>query len=836
MSSTYTDFLVYVMTTPSTPVQKTSPVHRATRILLILAALGVAVIGSNPVRADDAVYPPAVQDSANVFQPPYQYPLISEDSREIRQIIKPSAYDLTPRKAKLSYPIRFDLRNVDGHNYVTPVKSQSGGTCWTHGTMASLESHTLMSGLPWIAYLPAQTYPCMDEYHLDWWNGFNQHYNADINPPTGEGLVVHNGGDYLVAAAYFARNDGAVDRYLTSGVLYTGTYSSPGAYTNPSYDYYYPREIEWLTAGTELENIDAIKEALQTHGIVATAICWSSSFYNGTCGTFYQPPSSTYLPNHSVAIAGWDDTLTTQAPERGAWLCKNSWGASWGQSGYFWISYYDKVAGHHAEMGAVTFHEVEITGPRRVYYHDYHGWRDTRESCYQALNAFAVVDERMISEVSFITAADNVDYLLEIYDEFDQAFGPSRLLASVQGTAEHIGLHTVALDRQIRLPQGDDFYLSLTLSGGGMAFDRTSLIPVLLGIEADDVLVRSTSAPGECYYYENAAWHDLFGVDTTASFCIKALADKSSPVGISNPIGMAPMSVTFSANWPYGEVLGCQWEFDDGAGSSEMSPTHSFDELGLHDVMVGLTTSDGQVTCLHKSAFAVQADTLTVSSAVASIGVSTKLDVVLRNYLPLDLMVIPFTWEGPLDVTFDSASISGCRTEDAGSIYVVDPVPSSRAAAIFWEGDQATGLEAGVGPVISLYFTATGGPDGEVNPVKIEACRGFQPQLDCIGLTAYEPTLVDGQILFDCCIGRVGDANGLGEYPEEVTLGDIMFLVDAKFISGNCSKLACLTEADVTQDGGTNPNCDHVTLGDIMVLVDFLFITGSQVATLPECL
>ena len=90
---------------------------------------------------------------------------------------------------------------------------------------------------------------------------------------------------------------------------------------------------------------------------------------------------------------------------------------------------------------------------------------------------------------------------------------------------------------------------------------------------------------------------------------------------------------------------------------------------------------------------------------------------------------------------------------------------------------------------------------------------------------------------FSCCIGRVGDANGSNEPTDEITLGDIMLLVDVKFISGDCSKLPCLTEADVNQDGGANPTCDdHVTLGDIMTLVDFLFITGPDVAVLPECL
>ena len=92
--------------------------------------------------------------------------------------------------------------------------------------------------------------------------------------------------------------------------------------------------------------------------------------------------------------------------------------------------------------------------------------------------------------------------------------------------------------------------------------------------------------------------------------------------------------------------------------------------------------------------------------------------------------------------------------------------------------------------------------------------------------------------IVSCCTGRVGDANMSGEaVPDEVTLGDIMLMVDVKFISGDCTKLTCVLEADVNQDGGADATCqDHVTLGDIMILVDFLFITGPENATLPDCL
>ena len=406
----------------------------------------------------------------------------------------------------------YDLRD-DG--YVTSVKSQSGGTCWCHGTMAAIESNLLITG-NWAAAGETGE-PNLAEYHLDWWNGFNQHNNDDRVPPSGGGLTVHQGGDYLIAAAYTARGEGAV-RESDNGEGYW--YSNTPPREPAGYNKFYPRHIEWYTLGSGLSGIETIKGAVQTHGAVGTCMYYSSSFISGT--THYQPSTDSNDPNHSIAIVGWNDAKVTQAPSPGAWLCKNSWGSGWGESGYFWISYYDKHACRHPEMGAVSFQDVELNTFTGAYYHDYHGWRDTLTGASTAFNAFTATSDDPLAAISFYTAAADADYTARVYDVF--AGGAlSGLLAEVTGTFEGRGFHTVDLPGLVSLTQGDDFFLYVEVSDGGQAYDCTSEVEVLLGSGGSGTTVVSASEAGQSYYLSGTTWMDLHAYNDTANFCIKGL-------------------------------------------------------------------------------------------------------------------------------------------------------------------------------------------------------------------------------------------------------------------------------------------------------------------------
>ena len=101
---------------------------------------------------------------------------------------------------------------------------------------------------------------------------------------------------------------------------------------------------------------------------------------------------------------------------------------------------------------------------------------------------------------------------------------------------------------------------------------------------------------------------------------------------------------------------------------------------------------------------------------------------------------------------------------------------------------------------------------------------------DLAGATTSMPLILDVQ--GGCCVGIVGDANGIGG--DEPTIGDISVLINAKFITGICDGIVvCLTEGDINQTGGPNATCDDITIGDISILIDHLFISG---VALPNCL
>jgi len=56
-------------------------------------------------------------------------------------------------------------------------------------------------------------------------------------------------------------------------------------------------------------------------------------------GVPYPAAGSKYYGGHAIVAAGYDDNMPISPTEKGALLIRNSWGTSWGDHGYAWLSY-----------------------------------------------------------------------------------------------------------------------------------------------------------------------------------------------------------------------------------------------------------------------------------------------------------------------------------------------------------------------------------------------------------------------------------------------------------------------------------------------------------------
>jgi C1A family cysteine protease/predicted secreted protein len=229
-------------------------------------------------------------------------------------LMRPVAlFSTTPEEeiasGSLQLAASFDWRNVNGQNYVSPVKNQgSCGSCWAFGTVAPLEAKLLISG-GGLADLSEQYLVSCNNSGWScsggWW-AHDYHYNKKVSGELEAGSV------------------------LESNFPYTASSSA----CNPPHAHY--QKIEsWKYVGSSfgVPSVEAIKNAIATSGPVAAAVCVGSAFssyHSGIFSTDEKNVCKTGQVNHAVVLVGWDDASDT-------WIMKNSWGTGWGESGYMRI-------------------------------------------------------------------------------------------------------------------------------------------------------------------------------------------------------------------------------------------------------------------------------------------------------------------------------------------------------------------------------------------------------------------------------------------------------------------------------------------------------------------
>jgi PKD repeat protein len=282
--------------------------------------------------------------------------------------------------------------------------------------------------------------------------------------------------------------------------------------------------------------------------------------------------------------------------------------------------------------------------------------------------------------------------------------------------------------------------------------------------------------------------------------------------------GPVPLTVDFQGSTER-EPSEWSWDFGEGGTSDWQNPTHEFVEPGYHTVAASIQTPDGPYTKAIPGLVSAYADTLRFEDTEIIDG-QARVDVYVRNYLPLYEIDIPIVYAGPVAIEYDSTSVVGLRSAGMTASRV-SWVPSQDKMALHLAIDPMFAIEPGIGPVATIYFRdETGGATGET-PITIEPYSIYELEFTSHA-GAYSPVGEAGIVFQGCCRGVVGDVNGIGG--DEPTIGDISILIDHLFLSG--IELGCYPEADVNQSGWGNPDADDITIGDVSVLIDHLFITG----------
>lgn len=468
---------------------------------------------------------------------------------------------------RLGLPASYDLRALDK---VTPVRDQgSCGSCWAFATMGSAESNLL----------PGET------------RDFSEN---NLKNTAGWLVGPCDGGNGTMSTAYLARWGGPINESDDPYNAYSGV--SPGGLTVQKHY----QDIPLIPGRASASDNDSIKQALINYGAVFTSYYHNDAYYNPVTNAYYYTGTSN--SNHAVTIVGWNDNFDknmflTVPPDNGAFIIKNNWGTGWGESGYFYISYYDANMGK--SLNYLFMQPQETSNYKRVYQYDplgasaYAGYAGYGDTAWGA-NVFTAVASENLAAVAIYTPVLNAIY--EIYVYTDLAAGPTSgvLVGSTSGTIVEAGYHSVPLTSPIQLTGGQKFSIVLKLTTPGYNY------PIALERPIAGFLSPTANAGESFVSFDGTSWLDITTIIANTNICVKGF---TAPT-LNLIIAVTGSGIVTSEQYGISCSVNCSSQFDIGTSVTlHASPA----EYSLFSGWAGACTGTGDCTVLMDSNKAVTA-------------------------------------------------------------------------------------------------------------------------------------------------------------------------------------------------------------------------------------
>ncbi len=437
---------------------------RKTASLILAAAIG-ALSFSSAIPAFAADEPIVIHvehgETSEFGYQPYRY--VDENGNEISfdnyanenpakgsgvMVLNTESYNLK----SASLPSSYDAREK---GIITKVKNQGdAGNCWAHAAMSLMETSSVLKG-----YDTAEDAD-YSEAHLTWFTG--KGLAEDENDLAyGDGYDLEDpynyGGNWKRAAGAMARWSGVAEE--SEFPSYPRNVAAMGNYEEA--DRYNTSSGVILESAQALTDDNDVKQWIYENGSATVAFCQNSKYLNKETAAYCCLEN--YSVNHMITIVGWDDDYpvenfgTVKPSGNGAWLCKNSWGESWGDNGYFWLSYEDETtalfAGFTAQQADKYYKNYTYNGAE---------W-NTAYGTYgsvQVANVFTATGNEKLTAVAVQTVGTNLRTRIKVYKGIaDGCTNPlvTTLAASCETVLAREGYHTIYLDSGVPLEKGEKF-------------------------------------------------------------------------------------------------------------------------------------------------------------------------------------------------------------------------------------------------------------------------------------------------------------------------------------------------------------------------------------------